>query len=248
LSGIDAGADARAARAELERLLDGSTLEMPVGFLHRAEALVALLLEANRRLNLTRVVEPAAVARLHLLDSLAALPIIDAMAPHRACDLGSGGGVPGMVLAMARPEIEWTLVDSVRKKTDAIQSFVDALELPNVSVIAERAELLGQYARYREAFDLVTARACAALPVLVEYALPLVREGGSVLAWKGRISDDELGAGGAAAAQLGGGEPGLLPTAFEALGDHRFVVVPKVRPTPDRFPRRPGEASRRPLG
>ena len=248
MSGTNAGADARAARAELERLLDGSTLELPVGFLQRAEALVALLLEANRRLNLTRVVEPAAVARLHLLDSVAALPIIDAMAPRRACDLGSGGGVPGMVLAMARPETEWTLVDSVRKKADAMQSFADALELPNVSVIAERAEAMGRAPRYREAFDLLTARACAALPVLLEYALPLAREGGSVLAWKGPISDDELRSGSAAAAQLGGGNPAVQPAAFEALGDHRFVTVLKDRPTPDRFPRRPGEAGRRPLG
>ena len=247
LSETDGGTDARAARAELERLLDASTLELPVGFLDRAEAFVALLLEANRHLNLTRVVEPAAVARLHLLDSLAALPIIDAMAPRRACDLGSGGGVPGMVLALARPETDWTLVDSVRKKADAMQSFASALEMPNVSVVAERAEAMGRDPRYRESFDCVTARACAALPVLVEYALPLVRIGGLLLAWKGPISDDELRSGSAAAAQLGGGDPAVHPAVFEALGDHRFVTVLKDRPTPDRFPRRPGEASRRPL-
>ena len=248
MSGTDAGADAAAARDELEHLLEGSALDLPAGFLGRAEAFVALLLEANGRLNLTRVVEPAAVARLHLLDSLAALPIIDAMAPRHACDLGSGGGVPGLVLAVGRPEIHWTLVDSVRKKADAMRSFDAAMQLPNVSIVAERAEVMGRDSRYRESFDLVTARACAALPVLVEYALPMVRVGGSVLAWKGPISDDELSTGATAAAELGGGEPSLLPTAFEALGDHRFVVVPKDRPTPDLFPRRPGEASRRPLG
>jgi 16S rRNA (guanine527-N7)-methyltransferase len=245
LSGTDAGADARAA---LERLLEGSTLELPAGFLDRAGAFVALLLEANGRLNLTRVVEPNDVARLHLLDSLAALPIIDPMAPRRACDLGSGGGVPGLVLAIARPAIHWTLVDSVRKKGDAMRSFADALELPNVSVVPERAEVMGRDPRYRESFDLVTARACAALPVLVEYALPLIRTGGSLLAWKGRISDDELGAGATAAAELGGGDAAVHPTGFESLGDHRFVVVSKDRPTPDRFPRRPGEGGRKPLG
>ena len=248
MSETDLGADARAARAELERLLEGSVLHLPADFLSRAEDFVARLLDANRLLNLTRVVEPADVARLHLLDSLAALPIIDAMTARRACDLGSGAGVPGMVLALARPEVEWTLVDSVRKKAAAMQSFAEALELSNVSVLAERAEIMGRNPRFRESFDLVTARACAALPVLVEYALPLVRVGGSVVAWKGRISDDELEGGGAAATELGGGEPVVLPTAFEALGGHRFVVVPKVRPTADRFPRRPGEASRRPLG
>ncbi len=248
MSGTDVGADARAARAEHERLLRGAALELPAGFADRAEAFVALLLEANGRLNLTRVVEPMDVARLHLLDSLAGLPIIDAMAPRRACDLGSGGGVPGMLLALARPDVEWTLVDSVRKKADAVRSFADALQVTNVSIVAERAEVMARDPRYRESFDLVTARAFAALPVLVEYALPLVRVGGSVLAWKGRISDDELRSGAAAASQCGGGEPILHSTGFEALGDHRFVVVPKDDPTPDRFPRRPGEASRRPLG
>lgn len=247
MSGTDVGTDARAARAELERLLDGSTLELPVEYLDRAEAFVSLLLDANGRLNLTRVVMPGDVARLHVLDSLAALPIIDAMAPRRACDLGAGGGVPGMVLALARPHVDWTLVDSVRKKADAMRSFATALGLPNVSVVAERAEIMGREPRHRESFDLVTARACAALPVLLEYALPLVRVGGSVVAWKGPISGDELLTGDEASARLGGGDAAVHPTGLEALGDHRFVVVPKVGPTPGRFPRRPGEARRRPL-
>ncbi len=248
MSGTDVAADARAARANLEELLRGAALELPAGFFDRAEAFVALLLEANGRLNLTRVVEPMEVARLHLLDSLAALPIIDAIAPRRACDLGSGGGVPGMLLALARPGVEWTLVDSVRKKADAMRSFADALQLPKVSIVAERAEVMGREPRHRESFDLVTARACAALPVLVEYALPLVRVRGSLLAWKGRISDDELRSGEAAASQLGGGEAVVQRPRFETLGDHRFVVIAKRDRTADRFPRRPGEPSRRPLG
>ena len=124
--------DARAARLAIERLLPADALTLPDGFADAAERYVGLLLDANRRLNLTRVVEPEAVARLHLLDSLAALPIVDALAPDRAVDLGSGGGVPALVLALARPKIGWTLVDSVGKKADALRSFVAALGLPNV--------------------------------------------------------------------------------------------------------------------
>ena len=240
--------DARAARLALERSLEGCPVALPLGFAAAAERFVALLLDANRRLNLTRVVEPAAVARLHLLDSLAALPILDSAEARRALDLGSGGGVPGLVLAIARPEVAWTLVDSVRKKADAMRSFVVALGLPNVEVLAERAEILGREPSQRESYDLVTARACAALPVLAEYALPLTRIGGAVLAWKGRISEDELAAGGAAARLLGGGEPEVRPAEFAELGDHRFVVVSKLRPTPVAYPRRPGEPARRPLG
>ena len=110
------------------------------------ERYVELLLAANARLNLTRIVAPAEVARLHLLDALSALPLLDALAPDRALDLGSGGGVPGLVLALAR-RYAWTLVDSVGRKADALRGFVDALGLRNVVVIAERAEVLGRDAR-----------------------------------------------------------------------------------------------------
>ena len=239
--------EARAARAALERLLEADAFALPAAFADQVEAFVTLLLETNRHLNLTRVVEPDAVARLHLLDSLAALPIIDRFAPRRACDLGSGGGVPGLVLAIARPEVHWTLVDSVGKKADAMRSFAAALDLANVEVIAQRAEIIGRDAGHREAFDLVTTRACAALPVLVEYALPLLRVGGSLVAWKGPITDDELRTGTVAALALGGREPAVRPTGIDALGDHRFVVVAKAEPTPDRYPRRSGVPAAHPL-
>ena len=153
--------DARAARVALDRLLEAEPLELPDRFGDAIEHFVALLLEANQRLNLTRVVEPEAIARLHLLDSVSALPMIDAAPTNRGLDLGSGGGVPGLVLAIARPRIAWTLVDSVRKKADALIGFVAALGLSNVAVIAERAEVLGRYPEHRETYDLVTARACA---------------------------------------------------------------------------------------
>jgi 16S rRNA (guanine527-N7)-methyltransferase len=96
--------------------------------------------------------------------------------------------------------------------------------------------------------DLVTARACAPLPVLVEYALPLLRTGGRLVAWKGRIGEDELAAGGRAASLLGGDLPAVVETGIAALGGHRFVIVDKRHPSPARFPRRAGEPSRHPLG
>jgi 16S rRNA (guanine527-N7)-methyltransferase len=250
VSDADAGA-ARAARAELERLIDTDAPalrdRLPPGFAEAAERYVALLLDANARMNLTRVTAPADVARLHLLDALAALPILDDVAPRRALDLGTGGGVPGLVLAMARPGVRWTLVDSVRKKADAVRGFAEALAL-DVTVVAERAEILGREPAHREAHDLVTARACAGLPVLAEYALPMLTVGGMLLAWKGPIAADELRDGAAAAALLGGAPPESRPVDVPALGAHRFVTVRKIAPTSHRFPRRPGEPARRPLG
>jgi 16S rRNA (guanine527-N7)-methyltransferase len=251
---LSATASARAARLELDRLLqtDASALaaRLPAGFADAVERYVALLLDANARLNLTRVVEPVAVARLHLLDALAALPLIDAAAPRRAVDLGSGGGVPGLVLALARPDVAWTLVESAGRKAAVLRSFAEALGLRAVVVIAERAESLGRDPLHRERYDLVTARACAALPVLVEYALPFLRRDGTLLAWKGPLSDadPEMRRGAAAASMVGGGRPTIVDPDLPVLGGHRFVVIPKVRMTPARFPRRPGEPGRRPLG
>ncbi len=244
--------DAVTARRALEDLLETDApairATLPSGFSDAVERYVELLLAANARVNLTRIVAPAEVASLHLLDALSALSLLDALAPRRALDLGSGGGVPGIVLALARPDISWTLVDSVGRKAAAMRGFVDALGLRNVVVIAERAEVLGRDAAYRQQFDLVAARACAPLPVLVEYALPLIRVGGALVAWKGAVPPDELTAGRAAAIQLGGGDPEVVATDVEALGDHRFVVTRKVGATPDRYPRRPGQPTKRPLG
>jgi 16S rRNA (guanine527-N7)-methyltransferase len=235
---------ARAARAALEHLWPSEP------FFDALEHYGALLLDANQRVNLTRVVEPEAVARLHLLDALAALPLLDALAPTRAIDLGSGGGVPALPLAIARPGIAWTLVDSVGKKAAILRDFVDLLGLDNVIVLTERAETLGRDERHRERYELATARACAALPVLAELALPLLRPGGQLLAWKGPLGDDdpEVRAGNAVSPLLGGGAMRLSDAGHPELGGHRFVLAEKLAPTPGRFPRRPGEPARRPLG
>lgn len=241
LSSADA---AHAARVALERLWPREA------FFDALEQYVALLLEANLRVNLTRVVEPEAIARLHLLDALAALPLLDALGPTRAIDLGSGGGIPGLPLAIARPGIAWTLVDSVGKKAALLRAFADRLGLTNVTVLRERAETLGRDPAHRERHDLVTARACAALPVLAELALPLLEPGKGLIAWKGPLAkgDPEVRAGTAVSTMLGGGEPRLVDAGHAALGGHRFVIVEKLTATPARFPRRPGEPARRPLG
>ena len=246
-------ADAAQARGALAALLvDAPAIAagLPGGYLDAVEHFVALLLAGNRRVNLTRITAPADVARLHLLDSLAALPLIDEMALPEAIDLGSGGGLPAVPLALARPELRWTLVDSVGKKAAILGELVKALGLRNVTVVVDRAEALGRDPRHRQRYGLVTARACAALPVLAELALPLLAIGGSLLAWKGPLAeaDDEVRRGRAAIGQLGGGRPRFVEPGVTALGGHRFVVVPKERDTDPRFPRRAGEPGRRPLG
>ncbi|MEX1072996.1 MAG: 16S rRNA (guanine(527)-N(7))-methyltransferase RsmG [Chloroflexota bacterium] len=237
----------------LDRLLADApaiAATLPPAFAGDARRYVALLLAANRVQNLTRVTDPDEIARLHLLDSLAALPIIDAGAARSVVDLGSGGGLPAIPLAIARPDMRWTLVETVGRKAAALADFAAALGLGNVAVVAERAETLGRDPRHREQYEMVTARACAPLPVLAELALPLAAIGGSLLAWKGPLTeqDDEVRRGRVAIGQVGGGSPRILATELPALGGHCFVTVVKERPTAPRFPRRPGDPARRPLG
>ena len=244
----DAAAAARAILVEL--LADVPQIAIGAAALDALQHYVALLLDANARLNLTRVTEPGDVARLHLLDALAALPLLDLLPSRAAVDVGSGGGVPAIPLAIARPSTHWTLIESVGKKAAVLRTFAAQLGLANVEVVADRAEVAGRDARLRERFDLATARACAPLPVLAELALPLLRRGGTLIAWKGPLgdADPEVRGGRTAIGQLGGGKLRITDSGVAALGGHRFVVVPKVAPTPARFPRRPGEPARRPLG
>jgi 16S rRNA (guanine527-N7)-methyltransferase len=244
---------ARAARqilaADLESLPDLRD-RLDEKALDRLELFVALLLEANQRVNLTRVTDPHAVARTHLLDSLAALPIIDEMQPATAVDLGSGGGLPAIPLAVARPGVAWLLVDSVGKKARELVLFAQALGLPHLEVASMRAEELGRDRRWRESADLVTARAVAGLPIIAELAMPLLRDGGELLSWKGPLAedDDEVRRARTAVGEVGGGMLRISPTGVPQLGGHTFVRATKVRPTPDRYPRRTGAPQRRPLG
>ena len=248
-----AAAAARETRRWLEQLLDAEPLVaelLPADFAQRTQAYVELLLRANLRLNLTRVTDPHEIARLHLLDSVAPITLLDTSGARSAVDLGSGGGVPGIPLAIARPDVLWLLVDSVGKKADALRGFVLALDLPNVSVIAERAETLGQSPLHRERYDFVAARACAPLPVLAELAMPLLAIDGVLVAWKGPLTeeDEEVQRGRAALEMLGGRLDVVRPAGPVVIGGHTIVIASKRTPTPPRYPRRPGEPGRRPLG
>lgn len=241
---------ARAALMALEPLLVAAPdLRLPAGWTDAAARYVALLLDANAHTNLTRVTAPLAIARDHLLDALAALPLLDAAEPGRVVDLGSGGGVPAIPLALARPDVRWTLIDSVGKKAALLREFVAALELRNVTVVAERIETIGRLPAHRERYAIATARACAALPVLAELAMPLLSRGGRLVAWKGPLGRDdaEVRDGDRALRVVGGGRLEIRPTGRAALGDRMLVVAMKERATPAAYPRRPGEPKRRPL-
>ena len=180
---------------------------------------------------------------VHIADSLVGLEVDAVRKAGRIVDLGSGAGPPGLVLAIARPEAEVVLVESVGKKCAWLERTVEALDLENVRVVCARAEELEE-----APFDVVTARALAALPVLCEYAAPLLREGGSLVAWKGAVDGSEEADGLHAAEVLG-----LTREEVRSVEPYRgskrrtLHVFRKVARTPEGYPRRPGMAAKRPL-
>lgn len=184
---------------------------------------------------------------MHLADSLSALDLPVVATAHRIADIGAGAGFPGLALAVALPAAEVALVEATRRKCEVIERLAARAGLGNVTVHAERVE---DHARDlgRAAYDVVTARAVAPLAVLVEYAAPLLVEGGHLVAWKGRRHVAEEEAGAVAAAEVGMALSSVdRSTPYEGARDHHLHVLCKARPTPGRYPRRAGIARKRPL-
>lgn len=193
----------------------------------------------------------ATIIEDHLLDSLSCFTLIDARRAHTLIDVGTGAGLPGIPLAIARSHLQVTLLEATEKKARFLQHACRTLGLANTTVLHARAEQAGREQEHREDYDLATARALASLPVVVEYCAPLVRAGGAVLAMKASLSPEELTQGALASRQLGLAlneirQVSYLPQLQNK--ERRLVVLHKVRTTPARFPRRLGLAKKRPLG
>ena len=194
----------------------------------------------------TTIRDPQQALNDHLADSLVALELEVVRHAGAIADLGAGAGLPGLPLAIARPEASVTLVESNGRKAEFIARTAEACGLDNVNVVAERVE---EWTAGVAACDLITARALAPLAVVAEYAAPLLQIGGTLVAWRGRRDPDDEAAGTRAAAELGlqVGDPVRVEPYVGAANRHLQPML-KISATPDRFPRRPGMARKRPLG
>jgi 16S rRNA (guanine527-N7)-methyltransferase len=209
------------------------------------------LVEWNRRVNLTSVTEWEQVQAVHFLDSLTvALALPPAVIQGgRVLDVGSGGGFPGLPLKIAFPRLQVGLLESRGKKAAFLRHLAARLELGGVEVYQGRAEELARDPALREAFDAVLARGLEKMPVLAEITLPFARIGGILVAQKKGDIALELAEAQEALYSLGGGTPEVRWLQVPALPEARaLVVVPKVAPTPEKYPRRPGMPAKRPLG
>lgn len=208
-----------------------------------------LLLAWNSAINLTAIRDPDAAVRLHILDSLSAIPLLRSRAIESFIDLGSGGGYPGLPVAVVLPADRALLVDSVTKKARFVRTAAAMLGLHQVEAVPDRIERLAGDDGHRARWPAVLVRAVAALPELIELALPLLAPGGLLIAWKRLPIEQELAAAELAAAALGGGPPTVMPadeTGLIGLTGHVLVVVEKIQPSPPRYPRDPAERGRRP--
>jgi 16S rRNA (guanine527-N7)-methyltransferase len=205
-----------------------------------------LALQAEDPTASTTVRAPEQAVDRHVADSLVALEVPEVRGARRITDLGAGAGWPGLALAAALPLAHVALVESATRHCRYLETAVSVGGLANVEVVHARAE---DWPAGLGAHDLVVARALASLPVVCEYAAPLLEDGGSLVAWKGAVDDAEAAAGASAAVVLGLEPAGVHPVrpwpGAERRTLHRFR---KIGPTPPRFPRRPGMAVKRPLG
>jgi 16S rRNA (guanine527-N7)-methyltransferase len=205
-----------------------------------------LLSEANKKMNLTRITDRAAAEVQHIGDSLTLLPYLPRES-HQLADVGSGGGVPGLPLAILRPDVSITLIESTKKKAVFLRETIASLALSNVTVLDSRAEDVGR-GKLRETFNVAVVRAVATLDWLAEWCLPLVRKGGKVLAMKGERAADELPAAATAIRLMGGGPAVVHPVVLPG-SEHRVIVeIPKQGKSHNSFPRSATEAKGKPIG
>jgi 16S rRNA (guanine527-N7)-methyltransferase len=211
----------------------------------RLDPLTAMAAEAPA--SLTSVTDPEAAENVHLRDSLSALALAPVDRARSVVDIGSGAGYPGIPLAMALPEANFLLLDSVGKKARFAGEAASRLGLGNVEAVAARSEEIAA-GECREGFDLALARAVAPLSVLAELASPLLAEGGTLVAWKGEREVAEEARVGALATRLALEPAGLFSVVpFEGSRPRHLYVLWKTGPTPEGLPRRPGMARKRPL-
>jgi 16S rRNA (guanine527-N7)-methyltransferase len=210
----------------LHRGLDELGLDLPETARVAIDGHVRILLAWTAAINLTGIRDPAEVALRHVIDSLTALTWLRERGVERLLDLGSGGGFPGIPLAAAAQTLEVTLVEPVGKKARFLDTVVRATGLDGrVSVVAKRAEELARNEADRGHWQVVTVRAVASTPKLIELAFPLLAPAGALIAWKRGDLSEELGAASRTVDSLGGGSIDVVDVDVHGLADHRLVVV-----------------------
>jgi 16S rRNA (guanine527-N7)-methyltransferase len=232
------------APTTIEHALAALSLNLSQASIDSLRRYGTLLLAANTSINLTAMRDPGEVESRLIAESLAILPLLPA-GEARLLDVGSGGGVPGIPLAIARPDLQVDLLDATAKKVDVLAGFARQLGLENVRALHGRAEELARDPAFRGEYAIVVSRAVARLATLAELTLPFLRPGGVAILPKGDGVQDEVIEAAQAISTLGGK---LQDVVLSPVNAARFVVIEQSRPAPARYPRRPGIPARQPIG
>lgn len=204
------------------------------------------ILEYNEHVNLTSITEPREFITKHYLDSASICALPEFQEARTVIDVGTGGGFPGVPLAVLCPDKQFTVEDSLQKRIRVIQDLLERAGITNVEAVHARAEDLGQNPDHRAAYDLCVSRAVSRMSVLAEYCLPFVREGGWFISYKGSDLEKELDEGRKAVQVLGGEIDRVQPAGIEGM-QHQFVVIRKVKRTPNKYPRKAGTPGKTPI-
>lgn len=221
-------------------------IELDETALERLDKYAEYLVEVNKSVNLTRITEPEDIAVKHFLDSMTLLTAYEVPQNAAVADVGTGAGFPGMVLKICRPDIDLTLIDSLGKRLDFLDKLCDLLSLP-CETVHLRAEEAGRNPAHREQYDLVTARAVAAMNVLTEYCVPLVKTGGAFVAMKGPSGEEETAAAQNAISLTGGRLKEIKKLTLPDESERQLIIVEKAALTPEKYPRHGGKIAKQAL-
>ena len=206
------------------------------------------ILELNKSINLTTITDRDEFILKHYVDSITCANSDEFLEANSIIDVGTGGGFPGVPLAIAFPEKKFTLIDSLNKRVKIINDLCSKLGIKNVKAIHGRAEELGRQNNLRESFDLCISRAVANMSTLSEYCLPFVKIGGTFIAYKGPNCREEIENAELAMEKLGGEVYGVFYNELEGFEfDHVLVYIDKINSTPKKFPRKAGTPAKEPL-
>ena len=209
-------------------------------------AYMNLLIEWNKKMNLTAIIEPNEIILKHFIDSITILKEIDSNS--KIIDVGTGAGFPGIPLSIMNPTLKITLVDSLNKRLIFLQEVIKELGLKNIEIIHARAEELGQNKKYRECFDVATSRAVANLSTLSEYLIPLVKIDGKVISMKAGNAQEEIREAQKAINVLGGRIESIEEFTLPQTDIERTIImINKERYTPNKYPRKAGVPSKDPI-
>ena len=214
--------------------------------LDRFDKYAQLLIEWNKKINLTAITEPDEIVHKHFIDSLMLFNSIEIMDDTSIIDVGTGAGLPGVALLIANPNLKITLLDGTKKKLNVIENILSELGL-SATIVHSRAEEAGKLPEYREQFDVVTARAVSNLRDLSEYCLPFAKVGGVFAPLKATSVKEEVESAKRAIETLGGEFCKIQEFMLEGCGERNIIIVKKISQTSPKYPRASAQIAKNPL-